>query len=62
MFTNLLQSLEAAKKHLGSCHLEPALAMSLPSTRGRPVLNGYEGLCSRLESKNKQLNKEKPDT
>lgn len=61
MFTNLLQSLEPAKKYLCGCPSEPALAVSLPSTQRTPVLNRYEGLCGGLQSKDKDLNTGNPD-
>lgn len=56
MFTNLLQSLEPAKKYHRSRHWEPALAGSLPSTQGKPNFKGIR--LSAAESKHKSW---KPD-
>lgn len=53
MFTNLLQSLDPARKYLSCHHLEPVLATALPSTQGKPNLKGTR--VSAAEAKNKIL-------
>ena len=53
MFTNLLQSLDPARKYLGCHHLEPVLARALPSTQEKPYLKGTR--VSAAEAKNKIL-------
>lgn len=59
MFTNLLQSLEPARKYLCGHHLQPALAGVLASIQEKPNLKGTR--VSATESKNKSLKQEKLD-
>jgi len=55
MFTNLLQSLDPARKYLGCHHLEPVLARALPSTQGKPNLKGTRVSAAEAKNKNLQL-------